>query len=264
MDYPSLLDRHIRSIADSSIGLPGFPPEQIQVEYVGSSGESSLQDCWPFVQRVLQVIPLDQNSTVVDFGVGWGRIARFFHETPANVFLADISNQALCLVKEYGIRGIPLKVEESRSIPLSSSSVDLVYSYSVFSHISEGSAIFWINEMHRILKSGGAFVFTALSLRFLDFVRRCSIIQNPTALERSIGAYIESPELAIENFCAGKHVFTGVGGREMQGLSADNYGWAAMPRTWLESIVDYKFKIEEYEDRSVNPIVQDIIVLRKV
>lgn len=246
------------------MGLPGFPPEQVQVEYVGSSGASSLQDCWPFVQRILRVVPLDQNSTVVDFGVGWGRIARFFHEIPAKVYLADISDQALCLVKEYGIRGIPLKVEESRSIPLSPLSVDLVYSYSVFSHISESSAVFWINEIHRILKSGGAFVFTALSLRFLDLVSGCSIIPNPTALERSIGAYIESPELAIENFRAGKHVFTGAGGRKMQGLSADNYGWAAMPRAWLESIVKDKFKIEEYEDSSVNPIIQDIIVLRKI
>lgn len=164
------------------------------------------------------------------------------------MFLADISSEALSITKSCGVRGIPLRVEEGAPLPLDPSSVTLAYSYYVFSHISETSAIFWINDLYRILRPGGALVITAQSLRFLNLVHACKISPSPTDLERSIGTYINDPAEAIQQFHSGHHVFTGGGGHESSGLSNEDYGWAAMPRTWLESVIAGKFIIEKHDD----------------
>jgi len=261
---PSILERHIQSLADTSIGLPGFPPDHVQMQYVGSFGENSLREIWPFFIKANESVPLDSTSMVVDFGVGWGRIARLFHDRPNLMFLADISDEALSLVQSQGVRGIPIKIREGSPMPIDPSSVSLVYSFSVFSHISEASAIFWINDIYRILKPGGAFMFTAQSLRFLNLVYACKVSPNPTELERSIATYIADPELAMQRFNAGQHVFTGGGGHDSSELSAQDYGWAAIPRTWLESVIAGKFLIEELLDKPANPTEQDVYVLRRI
>jgi len=49
---------------------------------------------------------------VVDFGVGWGRIARLFHDRPNLMLSADISDEALSHVQSHGVRGIPIKIRE--------------------------------------------------------------------------------------------------------------------------------------------------------
>ena len=180
------------------------------------------------------------------------------------MLLAGISDEALSLVKAHGVRGIPIKVQEGSPIPIDPGSVSLVYSFSVFSHISEPSAAFWINDIHRILQPGGAFLFTAQSLRFLNLVRACKFTPNPTDMERKIGTYINDPELAIQQFNEGKHVFTGGGGTDSSGLSTSDYGWAAIPRPWLESVIAGKFVIEELLDKPVNPTAQDIYLLRRL
>jgi len=261
---PTILERHIQSLTDVSMGLPGFPPDHVQMQYVGSCGEAALREIWPFFVKANQSVPLDGSSRVVDFGVGWGRIARLFHESHNLMFLADISEEALSFVRSQGVRGIPIKIREGSPMPLDPVSVSLVYSYSVFSHISEASAIFWINDIHRILKPGGAFLFTAQSMRFLNLVYACNANPNPTDIERVIGTYIADPELAMQRFNEGKHVFTGGGGRDSQGLSVQDYGWAAIPRAWLESVIAGKFVIEELCDEPANLTEQDIYVLRRL
>lgn len=48
-------------------------------------------------------------------------------------------------------------------------SFDLIYSYSVFSHLSEEACSAWINEFARILRPGGMVAFTTRHETFFDF-----------------------------------------------------------------------------------------------
>jgi len=46
---------------------------------------------------------------------------------------------------------------------------DIIYAYSVFSHLNEDTHLKWIEEFSRILKAGGLLLVTTQARRFIDF-----------------------------------------------------------------------------------------------
>ncbi|MBJ7968179.1 class I SAM-dependent methyltransferase, partial [Bacillus cereus] len=51
-------------------------------------------------------------------------------------------------------------------------SLDIIFAYSVFSHLSEETAENWIKEFSRILRPGGIFIATTQARYFLDFCQQ--------------------------------------------------------------------------------------------
>ncbi|MDT4855761.1 hypothetical protein FQZ97_901280 [compost metagenome] len=148
------------------------------------------------------------------------------------------------------MRGQTILLDPTGSLPLANSSLNAVYSYSVFSHLSEASAKHWLREISRVLSIGGIFVFTTQSLRFLDLVVACHNKADANDIERSIGKYMGArPEKAAINFRAGMHAYSDVNGQGGGGvLSGDFYGWAAIPVIWFTSHFGADFRIIDYID----------------
>ncbi|MFC4624512.1 class I SAM-dependent methyltransferase [Daeguia caeni] len=124
---------------------PGFPPAYIQERFVGRSGQAAIEEVIPFAQIVSDIGHLTLESKVLDFGVGWGRIARLFQKTVSsdNLYLADVDPEALSLCKETRVRGQAILLDPSGSLPFNDGFFDAIYSYSVFSHLAEASAKHW-------------------------------------------------------------------------------------------------------------------------
>jgi SAM-dependent methyltransferase len=116
--------------------------------------------------------PLSPDSRVLDFGCGWGRTLRFF--------MRDVRRGNL-----YGVDCMPLAIELCREtnpwsrfalIPplppadLPSSHFDLVYLYSVFSHLSEDAQDQWLTEFSRVLRPGGVLIATTWPR---EYIERC-------------------------------------------------------------------------------------------
>jgi SAM-dependent methyltransferase len=213
--------------------LPGFPPENVQNRFVGRSGRAALEEVRPFYETIIAEHPVSPGSAVLDFGCGWGRIARFFQGTGSAVYLADVQQEALDWCSSLRVAGVPVKLERQGALPFEANTVDLAYAYSVFSHLSEDSAAHWLTEIARALKPGGSLVFTVLSLRFLHLVRACHDKQDADALQRQIGMYMgDDPNVAIERYKRGEFAYHPQGGGGK--LSGDFYGWAAMPIDWFK------------------------------
>lgn len=259
-------DKIISSATKKVEGTPSFPPPDVQERFVGRSGEAALQEVRPFYELIANRSSLTPESTVVDFGAGWGRIARFFEGDMgdcANLHLVDVDPEALEWCKKCGVKGNPNVIIPTGSLPFADQSTDVLYAYSVFSHLSENSAIHWLTEIARVLKPDGLFVFTTQSLRFLDLVRACFEKVDPNSFEERIGRYMGDPYKALDRFKNGQFAYSdvdGVGGGGV--LSGEFYGWAALPVSWFTDKFGVYFEILDYIDDPAY-FEQAVFVLRK-
>lgn len=178
---PAWLDTLVSSIDSPQLSplgerLPAFPPEELQRNTTGLSGTAALAQAHAFYEDVTDALakagrPLGPQSMVLDFGFGWGRISRVFM---ADVPLGNIS----------GVDVDPEFVELTRSLfngghfnvcspfpptVYPDKHFDLVYAYSVFSHLSGDAVSQWMREFRRILKPGGVVAFTTRHESFFEY-----------------------------------------------------------------------------------------------
>ena len=107
--------------------------------------------------------PLNEMDAILDFGGGCGRVARHWAglEGP-QVHLCDYNP----LLVSWSSENLPFVASDTNELepptPYEAGKFDLVYAFSVLSHLSEPLQGAWISEFHRILKPGGLLVFSVL------------------------------------------------------------------------------------------------------
>ncbi|MBE0568697.1 MAG: methyltransferase domain-containing protein, partial [Deltaproteobacteria bacterium] len=159
--------------------LPGFIEEDSQRMFVGSSGVPALIEGANFIRVLLryargQGIAFDNKTRAVDFGSGWGRYTRFMlkYIHPDNLYGLEVSsNMVEHCRKSFGM-GNHLKVDTFPPCDLRDSLVDLIFGYSVFSHLSSECAGAWIDEFARILRPGGLVLMTTQGRTFIEYCRK--------------------------------------------------------------------------------------------
>ena len=116
---------------------------------------------------------------ILDFGVGSGRLARFFAHRPDlwELHGCDVNPETATWCKtnipgEFVCNG-PLP-------PLSYESefFDLIYAFSVFSHLPLESTKAWLNELTRLLKPSGALVISTHGYAALDIIEGSTVHQG--------------------------------------------------------------------------------------
>lgn len=162
--------------------FPKLPAERIQQQFTGVSNYAALEEAFLFYKLVKQIIRqhgliFSKESKILDFGCGWGRVIRFFlKEVPSkNLLGIDCDSEILKLCESSNF---PCNFALTGVFPptdLKDNSFDLIYSYSVFSHLSEDAHIEWVKEFSRILKPGGVLVVTT---RDRDFILTCAKLRD--------------------------------------------------------------------------------------
>ncbi|MFC5743965.1 class I SAM-dependent methyltransferase [Dyella tabacisoli] len=175
------LDTLIRSLNSeqaSPLGekLPDFPPEELQRNTTGLSSEAAIRQAYAFYENVVDGankvgLALNQETRALDFGFGWGRISRVFmeHLSARNIHGVDVDPSFVEIT-----RGLFKSDNFQICTPFppadyADASFDLVYAYSVFSHLSEVACQAWMQEFARILRPGGIVAFTTRHESFFDF-----------------------------------------------------------------------------------------------
>lgn len=187
--------------------LPGFPDDAVQVRFTGSSGELMLWQAFG-AYRMFRTLAADHGlalpacRAVLDFGCGWGRIARFFLKDVAahHLWGVDVNPDAIEICRRndrwsrFGV------VSATGPTAFADGMFDFVYSFSVFSHFSEDMHGRWLEELGRILRPGGLLIATTRPRDFieqsvLDRIRR-PLSRHPEAIagmfrdtRRWLGAY---------------------------------------------------------------------------
>ena len=119
-------------------------------------------------------VKLGRIDSILDFGVGFGRLLINFFPFSANLFGCDITPEAVSWSKEkYSDRATISLTYSDPPLPYADSSFDLIYSNAVFIHIPYVKQDQWIAELKRISRPGGHVLVTYYepSFYFSDWSR---------------------------------------------------------------------------------------------
>jgi SAM-dependent methyltransferase len=117
---------------------------------------------------------------VLDFGCGCGRLLRFFQPVAAHwrACGADANPELVswCRARLPSATVVRNAVDGELEFP--SGRFDLIYCLSVFTHLPEDKASFWLKELARLLRPGGILVATIHGETALDTIRASAAHQS--------------------------------------------------------------------------------------
>lgn len=252
--------------AKRGIDLPPLPPDSQQLTFTALSGRQNMKQAFWFYKYVLKETKFAslENPKILDFGGGWGRVARLFlRETKGkNIYIAETRADVISLLNSMKV---PFSViHNSPEPPLEGlPKIDLVIAYSVFSHLSEQYFHDWINYFLSVLKPGGHIVFTTRGRTFIDALRRRHADGQATAPElaehvRRLTEMMPAPDEISQRYERGEFQFYPIGGSAE--LTPSFFGEAFIPESYFKKHFPREF-VSFVE--GVRYVDQSIIVLRK-
>ena len=105
--------------------------------------------------------PADQMDAILEFGCGCGRMTRWWGEASGPELHACDYNRELVNWCKENLPFVRATVNELQPpLPYADDSFDLVYAFSVFTHLSVELAYEWLAELRRVAKPGAMIWFT--------------------------------------------------------------------------------------------------------
>jgi SAM-dependent methyltransferase len=106
---------------------------------------------------------IEQLGALLDWGCGCGRVLRHWAHLPGvEIFGCDIDPRMIAWC-EQNLPFADVTVNElAPPLPYRDESFDLVYAFSVMTHLSEELQRAWLRDVGRVLRPGGYFLFSAL------------------------------------------------------------------------------------------------------
>jgi SAM-dependent methyltransferase len=236
------------------VRLPSPPDPKWQSNFVGMSGANALVDAFGFYRFVkaeyerLTERAIGTDTRVLDFGSGWGRFLLLFMKdiAAANLFGVDVDPDVIGFCKVSGLPAKLSTVPPYGPTTFASGSFDLIYSYSVFSHLAEPSHLAWIHEFARILKPGGVLVITTQGRHFIQQIKELTgkPREQLSPWERSLVAGFKDPDASLTAYDRGDYVYAASGGGDHR--PATFYGEALVPRRYMERAYPSGMELKEF------------------
>jgi SAM-dependent methyltransferase len=234
----------IKRNSDLKEMLPGLPEENIQELFTSYVGDKALEEAFYYYKLFKEAykkhkgnISLAEN--ILDFGCGWGRIIRFF--------IKDIEQQKLwgCdpaaeVVQWCNLQSKWWNFEYINPYPptiFADNTFDFIYSFSVFSHLSEEFHLNLLSEIRRILKPGGIYVTTTRNREAIQFFSESS------SVAKNVDGY-DHGEYCHYNFHSKKWPY---------------WGETAISRQYVADHWTNQFRFLEYLENNI----QNVIIVQK-
>jgi SAM-dependent methyltransferase len=153
-------------------GLP-LPPQRLVVLVAGPTGVETFLRKGALGAEIVREALARQGAEVagdvLDFGVGCGRIARHWHDLDgARIHGCDINPELV----EWTSANLPFVDARVTGIapplPYADASLDVVYAFSVFTHLPEDLQAAWSAELARIVRPGGHVLLSTHGRAYFD------------------------------------------------------------------------------------------------
>ena len=110
--------------------------------------------------KIVEVATLLENARILDFGCGDGNSAVYIqkHIHGYEYSGIDVSEKSVRKAAERNLRGCAFSHYDGRNIPFPDETFDVVFASCVFHHIDEADHIPMLNEIRRVLRTGGTVI----------------------------------------------------------------------------------------------------------
>jgi hypothetical protein len=247
-----------------------FPEPSLQVGMVGSANHQAMEEATSYYRFVInqdvvrKSLFLDGTEGLLDFGTGWGRYLRIFHKNfdLSRSLGIDIDSDFISVARECFPAGKFMTVKYDQSLREFTQKFSLVNAYSVFSHLSEGMARHWFNQIHGVMNTGGIFCFTTQKR---SFISQCEKLRNTPELRthpwhENLARSFDPRAEWESKYDAGAYIFSPTGGGGVR--DALIYGETCLSEAFIRREFSNMFSLEIFEDSQ--DFQQAIVVLKAI
>lgn len=157
-----------------------IPPVDLRIHrYLGPAPEAYLATGKMYVEKMVDIlgtsgVSVEAGKRVLDFGCGDGMMVRHLREIAESgeVWGVDINGTEMIWCQQH--LSPPFKFATTTSfphLPFEDGYFDLIYSFSVFTHICD-LAEAWLLELRRILRPGGVLYLTVHDNHTIDYLNK--------------------------------------------------------------------------------------------
>jgi SAM-dependent methyltransferase len=245
--------------------LPGMPDENTQARFTGLTGDDTMTrafDSYTLIKRLggkyhHRISSLD---SILDFGCGWGRMIRFFLKDlePSRIWGVDCLSGIIDVCKQTNKWCNFRVVDPLPPTTFPDGMFDLIYSYSVFSHLSEDAHKKWLLEFYRILKPGGLLIATTRGRHFIEYCD--SLRQSAADPRKGLATAFPDAERSLSDYDNGIYCHHPIGGGDI--LDSSFFGETCIPKAYVLAHWTQQFAFLEYiEGQDLQS--QNAIVVKK-
>lgn len=240
--------------------LPGLPPETVQIHATGGFGDRTLREGFRFYQLIRELYQrlignIAACEHILDFGCGWGRILRFLLKdvAPSKLWGADPWAEIIDVARRTNRWCRFELIDPMPPTSFPDGMFDLVFAYSVFSHLSEEVHMEWLREIRRLVKPDGLFIVTTRPREFITEREQMSAhlpdwMKGPPAFP--------NPQKFLSDYDAGEYVHSRLG---HPGSAV--FGETCIPRSYVLSRWTRYFHFVDFIDDRKR-CAQNAIVVR--
>jgi SAM-dependent methyltransferase len=235
------------------------PPEPLQARITTMTGDEALAlgfKVYALVKRTYEehAGPLTPSHRILDFGCGWGRVTRFFLRdiAPENLVGIDVDEEAIAACRATNPWASFEHCERFPPTAFESGSFDLVYAYSVFSHLSEEAHLRWLEEFERILRPGGVVIVTTLARAVIEQAEAWADDDIPW--RRAAAAGFAPTKDWLIAYDRGEFCFAPL-------PENPHFGLAAIPERYARRVWTQHFLIRDFG--KLDPDLQPVIVCQR-
>jgi SAM-dependent methyltransferase len=156
--------------------LPTMASDEVQRDWTGNYGVALLKETTAFVRALsynyarVSGRHLD-GATVLDFGCGYGRIAQllYYFTDEENIFGVDPWDRSIELCRESGMStNFAVSDYLPTFLPVGATKFDLVYAFSVFTHLSHRAMTTSLDTLRKYIADDGLLAITIRPVEYWE------------------------------------------------------------------------------------------------